>query len=219
MTRALLSAVVVIPIAILIAPAETFAHRLDEYLQAARVSLGPGRIGIEIDLTPGASIASDIIILLDRDRDGRISALEAQAYGEGVLADLVVEFDGVPAPATLTRVELPSVGEMRDGLGAIRLQAVSDVGSFRAGRHHVYLRNSHAPVPSVYLVNALVPGDRDIGVIAQRRDPQQQEVRIEYEVRSRWLARVAWIVLAVAGVGLLVWLRGSCAFNEYGAGV
>ncbi len=118
MTRALLSAVVVIPVAILIAPAETFAHRLDEYLQAARVSLGHGRIGIEIDLTPGASIAAGIITLLDRDRDGRISPSEAQAYGEDVLSDLLIEFDGVPVPATLTRVERPSVGEMRDGLGA-----------------------------------------------------------------------------------------------------
>ncbi len=204
MTRALLSAVVVI----LIAPAETSAHRLDEYLQAMRVSLERGRISIEIDLTPGAIIASGIITLLDRDRDGQISPLEAQAYGEDVLSDLIVEFDGVPVAVVLTRVELPPLDGMRHGLGAIRLQALSEVGPFSAGRHHVHLRNSHAPVPSVYLVNALVPDDRDIGVIAQTRDPQQQEVRIEYEVRSRWLVQLVSIMLAFAGCGVLVWFRG-----------
>jgi len=166
--RALLSAVIVI----LIAPAETFAHRLDEYLQAARVSLGPGRISIEIDLTPGTSIASGIITLLDRNSDGRISQLEAQAYGEEVLSDLVVGFDGVPVPVTLNRVEIPPLDDMRHGLGAIRLQALGEVSSFRAGNHYVHLRNSHAPVPSVYLVNATVPDDRDIRVIAQTREPQ-----------------------------------------------
>jgi hypothetical protein len=204
MTRALLSAVVVL----LIAPADTSAHRLDEYLQATRVSLERGRIGIEIDLTPGANIASGIIELLDRDSDGRISPLEAQAYGEAVLADLIVGLDAVPVRVALARAELPRLDDMREGLGAIRLQALGQVGWLSAGRHHVHLRNSHAPVPSVYLVNALVPDDRSVGVLSQTRDVQQQEVRIEYEVRSRWLAQLVSMLLAVAGCGVLVWFRG-----------
>lgn len=207
MTRTLLSGVAVI----LIAQADMSAHRLDEYLQATRVSLERGRIGIEIDLTPGANIASGIIALLDRDRDGRISPLEAQAYGEAVLSDLIVEVDAVPVPVALARVEVPPLDDMREGLGAIRLQALGQIGSFSAGRHHVRLRNSHAPVPSVYLVNALVPDDRGIGVIAQTRDLQQQDVRIEYEVRSRWLAQLVSMLLAVAGCGVLVWFRGYAA--------
>ena len=205
MTRALLSAVIVI----LIASAEASAHRLDEYLQASRVSLGLGRISVEIDLTPGASIALGIITLLDRDRDGLISPLEATAYGEDVLSDVVVEFDGLPVPLTLARVEVPPVDDMRQGFGAIRLQALSELGSFGGGRHHVRLRNRHAPLFSVYLVNALIPEVRDIRVIAQTRDPQQQEVRIEYEVRSDGLVQLVSVALAVGGCGVLVWFRRS----------
>ena len=204
MSRAFLSAMFVL----VIGP-ESFAHRLDEYLQTARVSLERGRIGIEIDLTPGASIATAIIMRLDRNGDGRISPLEARAYGEDVLSDLIVEFDGAPVRVTLTRVEVPSLADMHEGLGAIRVQASSEVGAVMAGRHRVHLRNHHAPAPSVYLVNALVPDDRNIDVIAQTRDPRQQEVRIDYNVRSRWLVQLASIAAAVAVCGGLVWLRGN----------
>jgi len=138
-----------------------------------------------------------IITLLDRDRDGLISPLEATAYGEDVLSDVVVEFDGLPVPLTLARVEVPPVDDMRQGFGAIRLQALSELGSFGGGRHHVRLRNRHAPLFSVYLVNALIPEVRDIRVIAQTRDPQQQEVRIEYEVRSDGLVQLVSVALAL----------------------
>ena len=63
-------------------PAESAAHRLDEYLQAARVSLARDRIALEVDLTPGANIAPAIVALLDRDGDGTISPIEAEAYGQ-----------------------------------------------------------------------------------------------------------------------------------------
>ena len=38
--------------------ADTAAHRLDEYLQATRLSLARNQITLEIDLTPGANIAA-----------------------------------------------------------------------------------------------------------------------------------------------------------------
>jgi hypothetical protein len=67
------------------------AHRLDEYLQATRVSLARGAVTLEVDLTPGASIAASVLDVLDTDRDGRFSALEAGAYGRAVVEDLVIE--------------------------------------------------------------------------------------------------------------------------------
>jgi hypothetical protein len=33
------------------------AHRRDEYLQAARIAVGPDRVRIELDLTPGMAVA------------------------------------------------------------------------------------------------------------------------------------------------------------------
>ncbi len=56
------------------------AHRLDEYLQATRLSVALDRIELEIDLTPGVSIAERIVTAIDTDRDGRFSPAESDAY-------------------------------------------------------------------------------------------------------------------------------------------
>lgn len=192
---------------VLAIPAESAAHRLDEYLQAARVSLARDRITLEVDLTPGVSIAAAIVTLLDRDGDSTISPVEAGAYGQAFLADIVLELDGRAVPVTLTRVAIPSVDEMADGLGTIQLRAVGHVESVVVGRRHLYFRNNHQPVASAYLVNALLPRDDDVGVVAQTRDPRQQTVRVEYNVGPRWPAQLLWLVLGAVGLTTLMVLR------------
>ena len=153
----------------LVMPAEPSAHRLDEYLQAARLSLARDRVTLELDLTPGVNIAPAIVALLDRDGDGTISPVEAGAYGQAVLSDLVLELDGRPVALTLTRVEAPSIGEMRDGSGTIQVRAAGNVDAVGPGRRRLDFRNNHQPAGSVYLVNALVPQDGDVRVVASDR--------------------------------------------------
>ncbi len=185
-------------------PAEPAAHRLDEYLQAARLSLARDRIALELDLTPGVNVASAIVPLLDRDGDNTISPAEAGAYGQGILKDLVVELDGRPVALTLTRVEAPSIDEMRDGSCTIRLQAAGNVEAVLAGRRRLDFQNNHQPAMSVYLANALVPEDRDLRVAGQTRDLRQQRVRVEYDVRPQWPARLLWLVLGAAALSTVV---------------
>jgi hypothetical protein len=182
---------------VLAMPADLFAHRLDEYLQAARVSLSRQQITLELDMTPGVNVASAIVALLDRDGDGTISQREAGAYGEVVLRDLVVELDGGPVSLTLTRVEIPTRGEIGAGLGTIQLRASGRSQSVVPGRRQLHFRNNHQPQMSVYLVNALMPEDTGVSVVAQTRDARQQSVRVEYDVGPRWPAQVLWLVLAV----------------------
>ncbi len=50
------------------------AHRRDEYLQAARLAVEPGRVELELDLTPGIAVSAATIADIDRDRDGVLSA-------------------------------------------------------------------------------------------------------------------------------------------------
>ena len=38
------------------------AHRLDEYLQATRISVATNRIDLSIDLTPGVAVAAAVMI-------------------------------------------------------------------------------------------------------------------------------------------------------------
>jgi hypothetical protein len=203
--RRVVAGSVLLMLALPVAPS---AHRLDEYLQASRVSLARDQVAIEIDLTPGASIAARVVALVDRDGDGRISPLEAETYGRAVVRDVLLEVDGRALPLTLTRVEASSIAEMSDGLGSIRLVATGllrEAGG--SGHHQLHLRNDHHPDSSVYLVNALVPGTRDIVVAAQARDPQQRDFHLDYNIRSTWPARLMWLTLGFSGLAALIVMR------------
>jgi hypothetical protein len=50
-----------IALVLLVLSTDVRGHRLDEYLQAARLSLASERVALEIDLTPGIAIAPGII--------------------------------------------------------------------------------------------------------------------------------------------------------------
>ena len=178
--------------------ASASAHRLDEYLQAARVSLEQTRVALEVDLTPGASVADAIISRIDRDNDGRISALEAESYGREVLTDVVLEVDDRPVALTLSYVEVPSLDEMRHGLGAIQLRAGGDVEPRTALRRQIHFQNNHQTGTSVYLVNALVPADRDITVESQTRDTKQRGIRIQYRMSPQWARYLYWPIFGLA---------------------
>jgi hypothetical protein len=193
----------------LVLSASPSAHRLDEYLQAARVSLSHTRVELEIDLTPGASVADGIISLIDRDGDTRISPEEAAQYGRNVLADVVLELDGRAVTLTLNHVEAPPLEEMRHGLGAIQVRASSDVERRMSFRRELHFQNNHHAASSVYLVNALIPTDPGISVVSQRRDATQRNARIEYSVRPQWPKYVYWPVLGIAALFFMLRRRAG----------
>jgi hypothetical protein len=53
------------------------AHRLDEYLQAARVDVRADGVVVELDLTPGENLAGDAAAVLDPNGDHAIDPSEA----------------------------------------------------------------------------------------------------------------------------------------------
>ncbi len=193
-----------VALAVALAPAGAAAHALDEYQQAARLSLTRTDVRVEIDLTPGVEIAASIVRMMDANQDGRIAPAEAAAYGVRVLSDIVVALDDEQIAMTLTRIEVPPVGEMQDGLGTIRLNAV--------GAHHAWLdretvlsfRNGHAPDTSVYSVNGLLPADRTFSLLRQDRDVEQRSVRVFYDVGTSPDLQMGWVLFAIAScVGLI----------------
>jgi hypothetical protein len=182
---------------VLVLSTSSSAHRLDEYLQAARVSLERARVVLEVDLTPGTKIADGIIALIDRDGDKRISSLEAKSYGQAVLSDIVLELDGRPVTLTLSRVEVPSLDELRFGIGAIQVRASGDAGPRRRLRRELHFQNNHQAGSSVYLVNALLPSEDGIKVVGQIRDAKQRDARIEYSVTPQWPRQLYWPVIGL----------------------
>ena len=161
---------------------DAMAHRLDEYLQATRVSVATNRIDLSIDLTPGVAIANQLLEVIDKDRDGRVSEEETVAYAHRILKELRVALDEKVLALNLVDASFPALQAVREGLGVIHLKATAPVGPLVAGKHTLSVTNAHLPAISVYLVNALVSKDPAIKITKQTRDELQKNYRLEFSV-------------------------------------
>jgi nickel/cobalt transporter (NicO) family protein len=189
-------------------PVPAGAHRLDEYLQATRLSIDVDRVSLEIDLTAGVNVAPQVVAWIDTNRDGQISSSEAHAYAQQMLRAVVLSVDGRTASLTLLDSRFPEARNMTAGVGTIRLRATANLPTTGSGRHQLVYVNDHRSEMSVYLVNALVPNDARIQIASQRRDPAQHRLTVDYDaaVQSRW-SRASWLLAGLAIIGLLAVTR------------
>ena len=165
---------------LLVFATNALAHRLDEYLQATRLSVATNRLDLSIDLTPGVAIADQLLVVIDTDRDGRISEKEVAAYAQRVLNDIRIRLDERVLALNLEHTSFPALHEVKMGLGVIRIKATAPVAPLSVGNHALSLTNAHLPAISVYLVNALVPKDPALKITKQTRDELQKTYRLEF---------------------------------------
>jgi hypothetical protein len=193
----------------LAAPAPAGAHRLDEYLQATRLSIGVEHVLLEIDLTAGVAVADEVLAWIDTNRDGRISDDESDAYARDVLRSVVLSVDGQPVPISVSEIRVPQMREIRLGVGTIQVRGTVNVSSTDAGRHQIAYLNTHRSRWSVYLVNALVPADPGIRIIGQQRDRAQHGLTLDYTVKANRPTARTWSMLAALAMagGLVVTRR------------
>ena len=182
------------------------AHRLDEYLQATRVSIELDRVTVEIDLTAGTSLAASVFGWIDTDADGQLSGAERAAYARQVIDSVMLTADGRRVTLAVNGSDFPDRREMTEGIGAVRLRANARIPSAESGRHVLTYLNSHRSESSVYLANALVPTDNRIAITSQRRDPAQHMLTLEYDV-----AYGAWpqVLLLASAIGILSLRRNT----------
>jgi len=159
------------------------AHRRDEYLQAARLAVEPGRVELELDLTPGIAVSDATIADVDRDRNGVLSEQEKRAYVGRVLDAVVLELDGRSLHVEPTGSTFPGFNDFRRGEGTIRIRSAVALPHHVAGDHQLSFRNTNQREGSVYLANALVPNSNRVTITAQRRDPAQRTLTIDYALR------------------------------------
>jgi hypothetical protein len=193
---------------LLAAAAPAGAHRLDEYLQATRLSIDLERVGLEIDLTAGVAVAPEVFAWIDTNRDGQISSAESDAYARQMLRSVVLSIDDRPVPITLVEIRVPEFSEISLGVGTIRVRATASLSATSPGRHQVSYFNTHRSESSVYLVNALVPADPRIQLAGQRRDSAQHGLTLDYTVMAdpSW-ARTCSLLAGLAMAGALVFAR------------
>lgn len=158
------------------------AHRLDECLQGAFVSVETNRVGVELDLTPGIAVADAVLGLADADHDGVVSPAEQAAFASAVLRSLDLELDATPLRPAVVGSSFPDAASLRTGTAVVQLEYEAVVPPLAPGRHRVVWRNRWAPVKSVHLANALVPRSPSVRVVSQRRDLLQAELAVEVEV-------------------------------------
>ncbi len=179
------------------------AHRLDEYLQATRLSVDTERVELEIDLTAGVRVASEVLAWIDTNGDGRISDAEADAYARQMLHSVVLSIDGRPVPITLLESRVSSLHDLSLGVGTIRIRAGATMAAVGSGRHYLSYVNMHRPESSVYLVNVLAPLDPRIEIGGQMRDSAQHSLTFDYSVKPDAAWGRTWSLLAglaMAGV-------------------
>jgi hypothetical protein len=119
-----------------------FAHRVDEYLQAATILVSSSRVQVQMRLVPGVAVLPTVVATIDADGNGVISELEQRAYAERVLGDLSLTVDGKRLPLRLVSSNFASIDELRRGLGAnyLELEALLPTGG--SNRRLVFRKHS-----------------------------------------------------------------------------
>ena len=171
-----------------------FAHRLDEYLQATKISLEKDRIQAQIRMTPGVAVFSSVMATIDTNGDGVVSEGEQRAYAERVIGDLSLTVDGDRLSLQLISAIFPKTDEMKEGLGDIQIEFSAEARRGGPERKLVFENHHQKPI-AAYLVNCLAPRDPDIQVAAQSRNYEQSVYQLDYVqggVRSDLLALAWW---------------------------
>ena len=187
-------------------PAPAFAHRLDEYLEATLLSVEPDRVELSMRLVPGIAVSSAVIASIDTNGDGVLSEAEQHAYAERVSRDLSLSIDGRPLALHSVSANFPSLEEMKQGVGEIQLELAAGLPRGAAARS-LRFENHHQRAIAVYLVNCLVPHNKNIRITAQSRNENQSVYQLDFVQadRGEGAAPALWIAAGFLLLALLRW--------------
>lgn len=139
-------------------PSWAGAHPVDEVVQGAYLTLVPGALRLELDVTPGVEVVNTILESLDENADQRVTDSEARAYAQGVLEQSAITHDGVAVSWTLENVSVPPHQNLKLGSDTIKIYAVAKRPD-SSGAHTLSYENRYQPAKSQWTANVfLQPG-------------------------------------------------------------
>lgn len=190
---------------LLLSPPFAIAHRLDEYLQGTILSVDKNRVDAQVTLTPGVAVFPALIADMHVNADGAISVAEQGAYAGKFLRDISISIDGHPLAPHLVSTRFPAIEEMKEGRGEIQIEF--DAGFPSGGLNRkLKFENRHKSRIAAYLVNCLVPRDRDIRIVSQNRNYSQSQYEMDFEVAGAGTLRGGRKPLETAGLLVAAWL-------------
>jgi hypothetical protein len=141
-----------------LAAGPALAHPYDEVVQGAYLTLAPGQVRLELDLTPGPAVAGALLAALDRNGDQKVTDQEARAYAAQVLSQSRLLLDGSAVRWRVERVSMPDYQSLKLQSDTLKIFAVADRPD-RPGPHTLSYDNRYQPAKSQCIANIfLQPG-------------------------------------------------------------
>ncbi len=158
-----------------------FAHPVDEVVQGAYLTLAPGGVSLELDVTPGEKVAGAVLGALDPNGDGKVTDTEAKGYARKVLAQSTLTLDGKATSWTLDRVEVPDVALLRVGGGILKIYATAKRMD-KVGTRTLSYVNRYAPAKSQPTANVFLQpkGGWTFAVTKQTRSNDGRSLGVTY---------------------------------------
>ena len=150
-------------------PGSASAHPVHEVIQNAYLTLSPGTVGLELELTAGPQVAGRIIRALDPNGDRRISPVEARAYADRVIAQSRLTIDRRPLSIRTIAIDVPSYAALLGAHGKIRITAKA-ARPDRAGSMRLAYRNGYNPAESRCDANIFIKVRGPVGYRINRQD-------------------------------------------------
>ncbi|WP_459906024.1 HupE/UreJ family protein [Caballeronia sp. HLA56] len=166
---------------LLVMSASVCAHRLDEYLEATTISVARDHLTLQLRLTPGVTVAPQLLADIGISGDGPIPYSLQQSYAQQVRRDLRLSIDDAAQPLRLISETYPTAEAMRNGVGDILLTFDAPLPA-GGPTHRLAFENHHRRAIAVYLVNCLVPGDPRITIGTQDRNVDQSRYQLDFSV-------------------------------------
>lgn len=159
------------------------AHPVDEVVQGAYLTLAPGVVKLELDLTLGNQVAGAVLDTLDVNADQTITDAEARAYAQQVLEQSTLMLSGVTVPWTLDRVTMPPYQNLNVGSDTLKVYAVAERPD-ELGEQSLSYQNRYQPVKSQWTANVFLQpaADWQYQVADQGRSDDGQQLTVTYQV-------------------------------------
>ncbi|WP_161883661.1 hypothetical protein [Deinococcus alpinitundrae] len=157
------------------------AHPVDEVVQGAYLTLTPGKVLLELDLTPGSQVAGTMLKTLDTNGDGKASGAEARAYAAKVLSQSTLILGGVAVPWILDTVTVPPLAILKIGGDTIKIYATARRPDVAGGQTFSY-QNRYQPVKSQWIANIFLQpaGGWQYQVTGQQHSNDGQQLTVKY---------------------------------------